>query len=169
MARTLSVSMQSASSNVVTRPGYLILLSFAGLDIRYSTTGDVTWNGNAWAGNRSVDVKSLSSDSGSVTFGNVDDAFAAMVLGSGVVDRPVRIWAMDGEALGDTDPVLVFDGVGDSSESDVEKVTISLVRQGSGSLSSPRRFIGKSAGFNHLIPAGTVLTVGNQKVTLERW
>lgn len=166
--RTLTLDAQAAVSATVTKPGHLIQIEFAP-PIRYSTLGDVTIFGQQWAGNRSVSVRSISDSGGSIQIGNIDDAFAAIVLSEGVADRRVRIWAYDGEAVDDDDAVLVFDGVGDSADVDIEKVVIRLESQRASTLNSPRRFIGPSAGFNHLIAAGTTFTAGNQKVTLERW
>jgi hypothetical protein len=45
---------------------------------------------------------------------------------------------------------------------------MSLVAQGSRTLFAPRRFIGASAGFTRLIPAGTVIKMGSTTYTLER-
>lgn len=168
MSRTLTTAMGDAVAATVTRPGHLIEIGFS-TPIRYSTIGDVEWIGNTWIGNRSVELRGISDAGGTMTFGNIDDAFAALVLGSGVAGLTVRVWSADATALATADPVLIFDGEADEAEVDIERVTIRLASQGADTLYSPRRFIGPSAGFNQLVPAGAILSVGTQKITLERW
>lgn len=159
--------MAAATAAPITRPGHLIEIGFD-TPVRYATVGDVTWNGVAWSGNRAAEVLGLSDAGGQIMFGNIDDAFAALVLGTGVAGRAVRVWSIDAAALATADPVLIFDGEADDAEVDVERVTIRLVAQSAATLYGPRRYIGPSAGFTQLVPAGTVITVGSTRLTLER-
>lgn len=170
--RTIAPAADAALSATITQPIALIEIGFAPTS-RLSTAGDVSWGGYAWSGAQRVAVSGLSADgSGSqsarVQIGNADLAFGALVLGQGVADRSVRIWTGDAGALGDDDLVLAFSGVIASAEVTPDAVTLSLVAQGSRTLFAPRRFIGASAGFTRLIPAGTQIKVGSTTYTLER-
>lgn len=170
--RATTPSADAALSATITRPIALVEIAFSPVS-RLSTAGDVTWAGYAWSGAQRVAVSGLSSDgSGSqsarVQIGNADLAFGALVLGQGVADRAVRIWTGDAGALGDDDLALAFAGVIASAEVTPDAVTLSLVAQGSRTLFAPRRFVGASAGFTRLIPAGTQIKVGATTYTLER-
>lgn len=170
--RTLSTAADAALSATITRPIALIEIGFAPTS-RLSTAGDVVWAGQSWSGAQRVAVSGLSADgSGSqsarLVIGNADLAFGALVLGQGVADRPVRIWTGDAAALADDDLTLAFDGVIESAEVTPESVAMSLAAQGSRTLFSPRRFVGASAGFTRLIPAGTQIKIGSTTYTLER-
>ena len=170
--RTLTTAADAALAATITRPIALIEIGFAPTS-RLSTAGDVTWSGYAWSGAQRVVVSGLSSDgSGSqsarVQIGNADLAFGALVLGQGIADRAVRIWTGDAAALADDDLTLAFSGVIASAEVTPAAVTMALVAQGSRTLFAPRRFIGASAGFSRLIPAGTQIKIGATTYTLER-
>lgn len=162
----------AALSATITRPIALIEIGFAPVS-RLSTRGDVSWGGHLWSGVQRVTVSGLSADgSGSqsarLEIGNTDLVFGALVLGQGVADRPVRIWAGDAAALADDDLMLAFDGVIASAEVADASVVMSLTAQGSRTLYAPRRFVGASAGFTQLIPAGTQIKIGSTTYTLER-
>ena len=170
--RTLTPAADAALSATITRPIALVEIAFAPLS-RLSTAGDVTWAGYAWSGAQRVVVSGLSADgagnqSARLEIGNADLAFGALVLGQGIADRPVKIWTGDAAALADADLTLVFEGVIASAEVTPAAVTMTLAAQGSRTLFAPRRFIGASAGFTRLIPAGTQIKIGATTYTLER-
>lgn len=165
--RTLTVTMESSVNSTVTKPGYLIEIGFS-TTLRFSTLGDVTWAGNAFSGARSISVRGLTDAAGTIEFGNADDGLTALLLNEGVADKSVRVWVADANALGDDDPVLIFDGVGDEVTVSTEKATVTLAAPSSQVLMSPRRFVGPSSGFNYLTPAGTTVKIGNTTLTLER-
>lgn len=170
--RTLTPAADAALAATITRPIALIEIGFAPTS-RLSTAGDVTWSGYAWSGAQRVVVSGLSADgagnqSARIEIGNADLAFGALVLGQGIADRPVKIWTGDAAALADADLTLAFDGVIASAEVTDASVVMSLAAQGSRTLFSPRRFIGASAGFTRLIPAGTQIKIGATTYTLER-
>lgn len=166
--KVLSVPMQSAVQASVTRPGYLIKIHFSPV-LHVSSIGHVSWNGDAYNGSRSVVVSQLSADrGGTIKLGNVDNAVGSLILNNGIADRRIQIWAADAAHLEADDPVLVYDGVGDSAEIAIDTVTISLAPQRSMVTWSPRRFIGPDSGFTKLIPAGVKLVIGNTTIELER-
>lgn len=169
---TLSAAAEAAMAARVTKPLYLVEIDFDPVS-RFSTFGDVAWNGLDWSGARSVEVSGLSQSgngiqSGTVTLGNVDLLIGALVLTQGVASRGVRIWGGDVAALAVGDPVMVFDGVISTPEVDMQRVTLTLTTEGVRTRMSPRRFIGPSAGFSSLIPAGTQIKFGTTVYTLER-
>jgi len=170
--RTLTPAAAAALGATITRPAMLVEIGFSPAS-RLSTAGDVTWAGQVWSGGQRVRVSGLSADgagaqSARLEIGNADLAFGALVLGQGVADRVVRIWTGDAAALADADLALVFDGVVASADVTPERVQMTLTAQGSRTLYSPRRFVGASAGFTSLIPAGTTLRIGATTYTLER-
>src|ERR1039457_3983410 len=100
---TPSTAMATALGLTVTRPGYLIQLSFPivgilpALTVYLSTMGDITWNGQTWSG-WDVKVSGIGQDgkgaaTGSLAIGNTDNTYGAMVLNYGAADIPVSIWA----------------------------------------------------------------------------
>ena len=170
--RTLTPVADAALAATITRPIALVEIAFS-LASRLSTAGDVTWAGYAWSGGQRVVVSGLSADgagnqSARIEIGNADLAFGALVLGQGIADRPVRIWTGDAAALADADLTLAFEGVIASAEVTPAAVTMTLAAQGSRTLYAPRRFVGASAGFTRLIPAGTQIKIGATTYTLER-
>lgn len=170
--RAITPAADAALSATITQPIALVEVAFAPVS-RLSTRGDVSWGGHLWSGMQRVAVSGLSSDgSGSqsarVQIGNADLAFGAIVLGQGIADRPVKIWTGDAAALADADLALAFEGVIASAEVTPAAVTMTLAAQGSRTLFAPRRFVGASAGFTRLIPAGTQIKIGATTYTLER-
>ena len=170
--RTLTPVADAALAATITRPIALVEIAFSPAS-RLSTAGDVTWAGYAWSGGQRVVVSGLSADgagnqSARIEIGNADLAFGALVLGQGIADRPVRIWTGDAAALADADLTLAFEGVIASAEVTPAAVTMTLAAQGSRTLYAPRRFVGASAGFTRLIPAGTQIKIGATTYTLER-
>lgn len=165
--KTLSSPMQTATAALVTRPGHLVEISFASV-ARLSSIGDVTWDGYPWSAGRQVQAAGVSMRGGRLVIGNTDDAYTALVQVEGVAGRRIRVWAADASALASGDPELIFDGVGDASEIGPDVVTINLVIEAAETAESPRRYADQSAGFNHLTPAETGITVGSTRFTLTR-
>lgn len=169
---TLTSAAQAALTARVTAPIHLIEIGFEPVS-RFSTYGDVSWNGESWSGARSVKVSGLSADGSAasratVTLGNLDLILSALVLNQGVVDRYVRIWGGSAAALAAADPVLQFSGTISYPDISDTHVILNCTSAGVRTQLSPRRFIGPSAGFNTLIPAGTKIKFGTETYVLER-
>lgn len=165
---TLTPALLAELGLTVTRPGYLIELGYS-TTLRLSTLGNVSYAARDWVG---VDVKvsGLSQDGkggnkASLTLGNTDGVFGAVVLNEGASDIPVTIYACYAGAPGDC--VQVFEGVTDGAELDANKITLSLVSQANKTLFCPRVFIAPPV-FNFLQPEGTKFTFGNEVYVLER-
>lgn len=165
--RAVSVNTATAVSSVRTAPGYLVEIGFT-TPSRFSSQGDVDWNGYSWSGGRFLNVNQLSFQGGTLEIGNLDNILTALCLNEGIADRSIKIWKFDRSAIGDDDPVMMFDGVGDELNITLESVSITLAPYATTTLYSPRAFIGPSSGFNYLIPSGTIISAGNKTLKLER-
>lgn len=170
--KTLTSATQVAVAKTFTKPLYLIEFDWSPTT-RLCTFDTVTWNSQTWVADVPVTVSGIGQGptgptAGSVTIGNATGLYGALVLQQAVLDKSVRIWAADADALSALDPVFLFDGVVSAAEVTVEQVTLSLARAGSGTMKSPRRYIEPASGFNTLIPAGTKITVGGETYILER-
>ena len=139
------------------------------MPIYLSTLGAVTWGGKTWLA-EDVRVGSLQRGAGvsqiaGVSLRNLDNFYTGTVLGEGVADKVVEVYAVYAGAAADA--VLEFSGVGDGVEVG-DRVNISLVARSTQKMFAPRRRIGAATGFNTLLPIGTNLTMGSTVYTLER-
>lgn len=164
--RTLTFENSQAILKTVTKPGYFVYIGFTP-PLRFSTRGSLSWNGHTWGGDHNCTIKSVSDSKGSISFTNIDNLMSSIILNEGVVDKVIKIWAYDEDAVATPDPVLIFDGVGDSAELTENTATISLSVKNAKTLYFPRRFINAETGFTHLTPAGTIITVRSRKITLS--
>ena len=98
------------------------------------------------------------------SIGNADRVMGALVLGEGVAERAIDIWAV---WSGVVEPIHLFSGVGDEAQV-AERVDIALVGEHQRTAFLPRRFINAASGFRTLLPAGTVVRIGQQTIRLER-
>lgn len=162
--RNLPGSLPAAVAQTITTPAWLVEVDFS-TPLRLSSRGDQSWGGYTWTGGRLGKV-TLSASGGHMEIINTDLAAGALAMNEGVADRRVRAWAF--YADNPSDVVAVFDGVGDGVDIGPDRIRITLQTANLRSLFSPRRFIGASAGFNQLLPAGTRITWGGQTITLER-
>jgi len=166
--RTLSGTLIAELGLTVTNPGYLVSMDF-NTPRYWSTLGDVTWGGHDWVAT-DVKVGELSRDlsankTANISLANYDGVMGTLVDTEKVGDRAVLIYAVYAGAP--TEAQLEFGGVGDAAEIDA-RVSISFVGQSTARAFSPRRRIGPATGFTVLMPAGSVLTIGNEKYVLER-
>lgn len=168
MVRLLTPALAAEVGLTVTRPGYLVRMEFA-TELRFSTLGAVRWGGQSWE-TYDVKVQGLTRESNatrtaSLSLGNLTNEFGAIVLSNPVADVLIEIYAVYAGAPNDA--VLEFSGVGDSCEVG-DRVVINLVGQSTQRNFSPRRRISAATGFNTLLPAGTVLSLGGSTYLLER-
>ena len=155
--RTLTSKTETALSQPVTAPRYLLEIGFS-TTLRYSTRESVTWDSQVWL-NSGVMVDSLSQNSAQISLANADNSAGAIVLGEGVRDKSIKIWALDGDspyAAGDA--VLLFDGVMSSVDGVGIRVAISCTTQKAATTFSPRHIIAPAV-CNHLPAPGT--QIGN--------
>lgn len=170
--RTLSTPTGIAVASTITTPAYLVELGFSAV-VRLSSRNDQSWNGQTWLGGRIRKVSGLTQDanggqSGSLELINTDLVYSALILNEDAADKSCRIWKFYGDNPALSDPVQVFSGVLNETDIGPDVVRVSLVGENSRTMFSPRRFIGKGTGFNHLRPTGTKITWGGQVYVLER-
>lgn len=165
---TLSAPLLAELGLTITRPGYLIEIGYSST-LYLSTLGDVSYAAKTWLAS-DAKVSGLSQDGSggakaSITLGNTDNAFGAVVLTEGASDIPVTIYACYAGAP--SDAVQVFCGVADGAEISPDKVTMGLVAQGNKTLYCPRVFISAPV-FNFLQPEGTRIYWNGETFALDR-
>lgn len=169
--KTVSSSLQAKLGAVVTQPGYLVELQFSTL-IRYSSRGDVTWNGNIFANyDVKVDSRQINAKGGAecrISIGNSDLTFSALMLNEDPQDKPVRVWKFYEGATFVADPIEVFSGVVDSVDFAHDAVSLNLSQGNAGTMFIPKGRITREAGFLRLSPAGRIIQFAGQKFKLER-
>ncbi len=171
MLRVVSSTLQTKLDAVVTEPGYLIKVDFSTV-LRYSSRGNITYSGNLFIGS-DVMVSGLSWNSqgiqqGSVKIGNTDLAFGAIAFVEGFSDRPVTIWQFYEGAVGASDVVELFSGVGTGEcEITEREVSFSVISQSSRTKFSPRRYMTRENGFAENTPIGTRIPWGNEIYIIE--
>lgn len=167
--KSLSGALSAALGAPVQQPALLVQIAFATVR-RWSSFATVTWNGYSWT-REAISLDSLSVEalrvSGSLVVNNGDDVIATLVLGEGIADRAISIWAYDAAASALGDVVHLCDAVGAGAAVNGRSVTIGL-RSPSEFMQSPRTFVGPAAGFNNLLPSGAVIKVGSLGLQLER-
>jgi hypothetical protein len=176
MSRSISAPTLAALAAQMTRPGYLIEIGWS-TPARLSSRGDLNWNSLVWVG-VGAQVQGLAWDGsgeirGTVSVANggtqtVPGAFTYNALTYGVADVPIKVWIYDAAATATGDPVLVFDGVGDTAQVAPDRVVFSLVSKRAQVLFSPRQYITAEAGFRIIPPTGKLIYWGGQKYALNR-
>lgn len=172
MSRGLSTATKNAAAADITTPCYLVELRLAAT-YRFSSRGDVPWNGFTFASSalRVSDVSDAPDGSSQVRVevGNTDLAFgAAVLLDAALQGRGVSVWFHYGAAPAAADPVKLFEGVVDSAGIDQAAVRFMLTNAIASATYLPRRRITRAAGFTRLLPAGRVIQIGTQMIRLER-
>jgi len=165
---TLTPELLAELALTITRPGYLIELGYS-TPIRLSTIGSVSYATYNWT---SADAKvsgikqdGKGNNSASLTLGNTDNFYSALILNEGASDIPVSIYAVYAGAHGDA--VQVFSGVADGAEIATDNVTMTLVAQANKTLFCPRVFISTPV-FNFLQPEGTIIMYNGERFSLDR-
>jgi hypothetical protein len=166
--KTLSVALSAALGAPVQRPAILVELGFSTVR-RWSSFADLTWDGEEWV-KEDVALESLEIGAlrltGALRIGNGDGAAGALVQAEGVLDRAVRIFGYDAGATAFGDVVWLANAVCAGAAIDTDAVWIQL-RDPSEATLAPRTFVNE-ADFAPLLPAGTVLKINGQALTLAR-
>jgi hypothetical protein len=171
MTRAVSAPTAAAASQTITQPGYLLQVGFSFVG-RYSSRGDVNWNGLDWlAANLQVgELQEQPNGSTTLTVqvGNTDRAFGALCLNEPPQEKPVSVWAFYEGAIALGDPVQIFGGVIEDCDISEAAVTLRLSQSNQGTLVIPRKRITRDAGFNRLSPAGRVIEFDGVRYELVR-
>lgn len=167
--RSLSAALSTALGAPVQQPALLVEIGYA-TPARYSSFATITWNGLTWT-REDVAVEDLVVRAlqvqGTLVIGNNDNAAGTAALAAGLVDRSIRLWGYDAAATATADVVWLADAVAGVTEISPRALRIQL-RHPCELVTSPRTFVGPAAGFNTLLPAGTVLRINGLDVRLER-
>jgi hypothetical protein len=167
--RTLSSALSTALAGPVQRPALLVQMAFGTIQ-RWSSGETIGWNGNTWTA-ADVRVDSLAVEalrvSGTLVLGNLDGVVGALILAQGVQDREIIIYGYDAAATATGDVVWLATAVGASAQLTAREAQITL-RHRSEFTASPRSYVNPAAGFNQLLPAGTVLRINGIDMRLER-
>lgn len=168
--KTLSGALSAALGAPVQKPALLVQAHFGTVQY-WSSHASTSWNGQSWQATamqlEGLVVRAFSV-SGTLVLSNGDGVAGALVLGEGVQDRRFQIWGYDAAALGTVaDAVWLGDAVGAAAEVGGTEVRISL-RHRTEFVQSPRTYVTAAAGFNHLLPGGTVLRINGIDMRLER-
>lgn len=167
--KSLSSVLSAVYGRHVQRPGILVEAYFSTVR-RWSSQGDVVWPSQTWsAADVSVDGLAVGpfSISGTLTIGNADGEAGALVLMEGVQDKVIRIFGFDADAPDSSDVVWLCNAVGGKCEVTPTTVKVTL-RHAMEYVATPRTYVNAAAGFNQLLPAGAILTIGGTQYQLER-
>lgn len=166
--RSLSSALSAALGAPVQRPAVLVEIGFSPVK-RWSSFSTLDWAGQTWVKEdislESLQVQALSL-TGALRLGNGDGAAAALVLGQGVQDRPVRLYGYDAAATALGDVVWLADAVCAGAQVALDAVLIELRHPAEYTL-APRTFV-DDAGFAPLLAAGTVLKINGQSWSIAR-
>ncbi|MCA0328031.1 MAG: hypothetical protein LCH89_20880, partial [Proteobacteria bacterium] len=137
---------------------------------RWTSMSTLPWGGHTWTA-RALSVEGLQVQplrvSGTLVLGNLDGVAGALVLTHGVQDRPITLYGYDAAATGAADVVWQAAAVGGAAQVGPREVRIAL-RHRTEHQMSPRTYVGQTAGFQQLLPDGTVLRINGQTIKLER-
>lgn len=167
--RTVSAPSTAEILKSITQPGWFVQLEFASATVRLCSFGTTTWNSLTWTG-ANFAVGSFSGDGkrAQVSIWDFDASFRTLALTEGGIrNRTVTIWQAQRPALADTDPNMVFYGVGDQVNIAKGRVDINCSRLNSRVLLAPRQRISPATGFNFLAAPGMVIQWGDTQITLE--
>jgi hypothetical protein len=167
--KTLTTPMQAAVSARITRPLHFVQIDASPV-LRFCTLSDTSWAGYTWS-RRDMQISGLGgSGSPQIVFADPDGVIAAAALSGLLDDKPITLWAGDATATAAGDPVQSFTGAIDSFAIDpaAGRTTITLAAAPPATLFAPRLFYGPGMGMNTMIPAGTILKVGDKVYTVER-
>jgi hypothetical protein len=155
----------------VPQSGILVEIAWPGTPLRWSSFDNRTFQGNEFV-RTPFEVEDLVLDGlrvgGTLIVNNADLAFGSSVLANGLRGRSIKIWTYLPRLSGDRFVTLLTDlAVAGGVEIGPDVVRITL-RSRVEFLRSPRSYVGPQAGFNTMLPAGTVLRINGQNIRLDR-
>jgi hypothetical protein len=157
-------------SGNVTFPLILVELGFS-VTMRLASITTVFWNGYTWGSGlltaNAINLQPSSSGSltGSIFLENADNAMSTLILSEGARGKPVNIWYLYGtEPYQPEDAIQIFSGVIDGVPQMDMTVQLDIVSEGA-MLWTPR-ITYTATRFSHMLPAGTVVTIGGQQFVL---
>jgi hypothetical protein len=173
MSRGLAPSLRAGVDALITQPGLLVQIGFQPT-LHLTSRAMASWHGANWLpwqmklSGLGADGSS-STQQGSLTLGNTRLEIGVLILEQGIADRPINIWSFYGDVPVDPDVVQIFGGVGDNSSIDPTSglCQITLRPESGVTLYSPRQYMTKEQGWNHLPAPGSAITWGRTTITLK--
>lgn len=174
MARTLTATQQTRTTNPVGRPMFLVELGFSTTLRLSSASGSVTWNSQSWtpSGIRVERITPFGEGGQTASISLPDPAavYFAIVRSEGVDDNVLKIWQLYGDP-GDTyavaDAVQLFSGFMASVPKMAERINIANKTHSSRTQKIPRHTIGQPTA-NHLPEPGATINFYGVEYTAER-
>ena len=173
MPRTLNVSVETELQKSISTVYHLVEITFDGAILQFCSFGDTEWVGGAggstWIG-KGMEVKIAKDAPGGVQsvrleLENDDTLISGYGLGSGVRNRPLRIWEGHLASPGPTDPVLRFVGVLTSAVSYTKELAVFRGRSSEAYTSHSPRFVLSRARLPLLMKDGYKMTWQGEKIT----
>ncbi|MBP6735035.1 MAG: hypothetical protein KA142_10175 [Chromatiaceae bacterium] len=164
MPRILSDVALAAVAAQVTAPGYLVAFTSGAAILRYSSRGELSYNGQTWLGGASI--KRQSPTDWTLTMPNTDNAASAIVLSDALEQATVSVWAYLANAV-PVESILLFTGY----VNQVTRVTTQFVEMSLASVSLGRSrlpdIILAPPLLNYMPPPGTSIAWGGKIYYLE--
>lgn len=154
MPKSLTTHNAGEITNNVTRPQYLVTLSFT-TPIRRGTRGTLTFDSNSYTG---ADMQvAFSADGLSAQLKIFDEGYTISdaLIAEGAAGIAVEILALYGDSYSPGDEDVVFSG--ELGKSALRNGTVELDLVQPESRFAPNIYISVNNGFNHLPPDGTEL------------
>lgn len=171
MARDVPSGIASALTAQGSRPGYIveIALTNSGPLLRRSSIGDFPFGGETYTG-ADIVIEGLEWDGTAernvrVTFGDTALAYWGYAKAKQFADAPIWIWKVYASAPNEAEP-LFYGRCGRASRNGL--VTSVECHNDSTLIKSPRTMLQYVVDPVFLLPSGSVITIGNEQVTLER-
>lgn len=161
--RTLDATTEAEIAKAVTSPGYLVEIDTQP-PVRFSTRGSLVYDGNLYLDGASVRKVAPGASKAEIQIPNHDNAASALVLGYGLEDVAVRIYAIHGDAPTARD--LLWSGVIDGAELSTRwaRLTCSAAARSGGAV--PDIVIAPPL-CNHLPAPGTSFLWNGEKYVLQ--
>lgn len=157
--RTVHANYTAETTKTITKPGYLVQLSFA-IPLYFSSRGTHNYLSQTW-----VDM-GFDYQDGRLIIPDVSGALTAVIKAEGVSDLPVTITQFYGDAPVATASEIIFSGFADGAPALGPRVEITLYQESDAGLYAPRLIVTQAVGF-HVLPApGYVLFWNEKKIVL---
>lgn len=166
MPRNLTPDIGASVDFTITSRRWLLELQYSTVLRLYSGQGTISWNGFVWTSS-AFDISGPTFDSvgrgnAKAIFSNLDATLSAILLGpQGATGIPASIYYYD-----NNDAQLLMAGFLDGAEIDT-RANINIVTENLTGKSAPRLVAGPPL-MNHITPSGTIISWGNERITVER-
>lgn len=160
MPRDITVGQQADIAASITRPNYLLALTFPGGSVlRYAQLAEVTWDSVTWY-EAGLLVSQANSQQAAFSLANADGTVGALVLANSLTSIGCEIWLHTG-----SDASPVFDGRLDDVPQIAERVPFTARAYTEANKFPATRIEGPT--FRHLTPRGSRIVWGGGELVLD--